>query len=76
MTFFPSPPSDHGSCEHESNPIPYPIYLYLSGSAFLVRVGVNLKWSRVPGFYIFAICHKIYIQLMEQKTQLGLEISL
>ena len=36
MTLFPLLPSDHENCERESNPMWLPLYLYLSGSAFLV----------------------------------------
>ena len=36
MTFFPVLPSVNKNSGRESNPIPYPLYLYLSGSAFLV----------------------------------------
>ena len=36
MTFFPILPSANENCERESYPMPYPLYLYLSGSTFLV----------------------------------------
>ena len=36
MTFLPILPSVNENCERESNPILHPLYLYLSGSAFLV----------------------------------------
>ena len=36
MTFFPKFPSVNKNPERESNPMPLPVYLYLSRSAFLV----------------------------------------
>ena len=36
MTFLPMLPSVNKNSERGSNPIPYPLYLYLSESAFLV----------------------------------------
>ena len=36
MTFFHMVPSDNENSEQESNPIPQPLYLYLSRSGFLV----------------------------------------
>ena len=36
MKFFPMVPSVNENCERESNPMTYPLYLYLSGSVFLV----------------------------------------
>ena len=36
MTFFPKFPSVNKSSEQASNPMPKPLYLYLSRSAFLV----------------------------------------
>ena len=36
MTFFPMLPSVNENSERESNPMLRPLYLYLSGSAFLV----------------------------------------
>ena len=36
ITFFSLLPSAHENCERESNSMPQPLYLYLSGSAFLV----------------------------------------
>ena len=40
MTFFRILPSDNKNSEHELNPVPYPLYLYLSVSAFLVSFTV------------------------------------
>ena len=40
MTFFCILPSDNKNSEHELNAVPYPLYLYLSGSAFLVSFAV------------------------------------
>ena len=36
MTFLPMLPSGNDNSEGKSNPMPQPLYLYLSGSAFLV----------------------------------------
>ena len=36
MAFFPMVPPGNEKSEQESNPIPYPLYLYLPRSAFLV----------------------------------------
>ena len=36
LTFFHMLPSVNKNSERESNPMPYPVCLYLSGSAFLV----------------------------------------
>ena len=36
MKFFPMVLSVNENCERESNPMTYPLYLYLSGSVFLV----------------------------------------
>ena len=36
MTFLPMLPSVNENSERKSNPMPYPLYLYLSGLAFLV----------------------------------------
>ena len=35
ITFFPMLPSAYEDCVHESNSVPQPLYLSLSGSAFL-----------------------------------------
>ena len=37
MTFLPTLTSGNEISEHESNPIPQPVYKYLSGSAFLAN---------------------------------------
>ena len=37
MTFFPVFQSVHKNSERESNPMPYPLYLYLPGLEFLVH---------------------------------------
>ena len=36
MTFLPMPPSVNENSERELNPMPQLLYLYLSGSSFLV----------------------------------------
>ena len=36
MTFLPKLPAHNENCESASNPVPWPIYGYLSISAFLV----------------------------------------
>ena len=36
MTFFPKLPSVNKNCEQESNPVLYPLYLYLTRSTFLI----------------------------------------
>ena len=38
MTFLPTLPSDNENYNRESNPIPWPLYTYLSGSAFLATL--------------------------------------
>ena len=38
-------PSDNKNSERKSNPMPYPLYLYLSGSAFLVSYTAPNKKS-------------------------------
>ena len=43
MIFFPSVPSDHGNCERESNHMPKQLYLYLSGSVFVVSFTARNK---------------------------------
>ena len=35
MTLLPTQPSGNENSERESNPIPQPLYSYLSGSAFV-----------------------------------------
>ena len=37
MTFLPTLLSDNENCKHKSNPIPYSLCTYLSGSAFLAN---------------------------------------
>ena len=37
MTFLPKFSSGNENSERKSNPIPKPLYTYLSGSAFLVQ---------------------------------------
>ena len=38
MTFLPQLPSGYENCERASNPVPQPIYPYLSGLAFLANI--------------------------------------
>ena len=44
-TFFPMLSSDNENSERESSPIPYPLYLNLSGSVFLVSFTAPNKQS-------------------------------
>ena len=43
MTIFPLLPSPHGNCKRESHPMPQPLYLYSSGSIFLVSFAASNK---------------------------------
>ena len=45
MTFLPTRRSGNENSERESNPIPYPVYTYLSGSAFLANLTSPNKQS-------------------------------
>ena len=45
MTFLPMLPSGNENSERESNLIPYPVYTYLSGSAFLTNLTPPNKQS-------------------------------
>ena len=48
ITFFPYPPLGCEKDPFESNPIPYPEYLYLSMSAFFVNLTApNRQFSKV-----------------------------
>ena len=48
ITFLPTPPLGCVKLHLESNPIPYPEYLYLSMSAFFVNLTVpNRQFSKV-----------------------------
>ena len=38
MTFLPMLPSGNENSERESNPIPQPLYTYLSGPAYLTNL--------------------------------------
>ena len=52
MTFFPMLPS--GNDKRESNPMPQQLYLYLSGSAFLVSFAdPNRQLSNVNSAFKF-----------------------
>ena len=43
MTFLPMLPFINKNFERESNPMPQPLYLYLSGSAFLVSFSFKIR---------------------------------
>ena len=45
MTFLPMLPSGNENSKRESNPIPKPVYTYLSGSAFLAKLTPPSKQS-------------------------------
>ena len=45
MTFLPMLPSSNENSERELNPIPQPVYKYLSGSAFLAHLRPPNKQS-------------------------------
>ena len=45
ITFSPTPPSSKEYCPRVSNPIPKPLYEYLSGLAFLVNLTPPNKQS-------------------------------
>ena len=59
MTFFLMLKSGNENSERESNPMPYPLYLYLSGSVFLVTFTDPNKQ--------FFICKK-YIKFFNVKS--------
>ena len=48
MTLFPTLPSVNENSEQESNPVLYPLYLYLSRSAFLVSFTDPNKHNEGP----------------------------
>ena len=45
MTIFPMLPSLNKSPKRESNPVPSPVYMYLTGSAFLDNLTPQIKQS-------------------------------
>ena len=68
ITFRPNPPSGNEKLPCLSNPIPYPEYLYLSISLFLVKVTADVNAftyliNDVPVYYFFMI--KCYFILFE-----------
>ena len=57
MTFFPQLPSVNKNSERESNPMPQPVYLYLSGSACLDSlVDPNKQLTNVKAVSKFLNC--------------------
>ena len=53
ITFLPNPPFGCKKVSFESNPIPYPEYLYLLISSFFVNLAVpNRQFSRVTLFVL------------------------
>ena len=57
MTFFPMLPSVDENPERESSPMPYPLYLHLSRSAFLVRfTDPNNHLPNVESVFKFLSC--------------------
>ena len=56
MTFFLMLPSVNKNSEQESGPMQYPLYLYLSESAFLVSfAGPNKQFFNVKSVFKFYI---------------------
>ena len=54
MTFFPYSPSVNKSSERESNPVRYPVYLYLSRSELLVAFAhPNKKLPNIKSVFKF-----------------------
>ena len=54
MTFFPKIPSSDENCEEESNPMPSPVYLYFSRSAFSVNfTDANNQLPNVKSVFTF-----------------------
>ena len=50
-------PSVNGNSERESNPMPWPLYLYLSGSAFLTSfTDPNKQLLNAKCMFVFLIC--------------------
>ena len=47
IRFFPTLPSDNENSECKSNPLPYPLYLYLSRSPFFVSFADPNKFKSV-----------------------------
>ena len=68
MTFLPMLPSVNENSERESNPMPYPLYLYLSESAFLVSfTDSNKQLFNVKSAFKFlnhGVSVKKYIDLL------------
>ena len=68
MSFFPLLPSGNQNSEQESNPMLYPVYLYLFRSAFLVSfTDPNkqlLNGKYVLSFFIEDLVCKKYIDLL------------